>query len=147
MAIVREAIYGALWRLASEAASFATANRRLRHWSDVSPAEQPALFMSQKRQRGTTHQGAVNLPVVWTLLADFYIYVHSSDPALSPAILLNPLIDAIELALAPDPGTGVQDLGLPQMVRHVRIVGEVETAEGVLGDQEMAIIPVEILCV
>jgi len=145
--IIREAIYSALWRLASTSAQFATANRRLRHWTDVAPAEQPALFMTQKRQRGATHQGGVNLPVVWTLYADFYIYVHSSDPYLAPAMLINPLIDAIELVLAPDQGTGVQDLGLPLMVRHTRINGEVETAEGVLGDQEIAIIPVEILCV
>jgi hypothetical protein len=41
----------------------------------------------------------------------------------------------------------VQDLGLPQFVRHARINGRIETAEGVLGDQELAIIPVEILCV
>ena len=147
MAIVREQIYAALWRIVSEAAPFATANRRLRHWADVSPPEQPALFMSQKRQRGATHQGGVNLPVVWTLYADFYIYVHSSDPALSPAMLLNPLIDAVELSLAPNVGTGIQDLGLPQMVKHTRLLGEIETAEGVLGDQELAIIPVEILCV
>jgi hypothetical protein len=103
--------------------------------------------MSQKRQRGATHQGGVNLPVVWTLYADLYIYVHSSDPALSPAMLLNPLIDAVELALAPNIGTGIQNLGLPQMVKHTRLLGEIETAEGVLGDQELAIIPVEILCV
>ena len=46
--IIREAIYGALWILGSSAGEFASANRRLRHWSDVAPAEQPALFMSEK---------------------------------------------------------------------------------------------------
>jgi hypothetical protein len=145
--IDREAIYSALWSLVSGAASFVTANRRLRHWSDVSPAEQPALFMSQKAQRGETKSGEVNLPVVWTLEAEFYIYVHSSAPYMAPAILLNPLIDAVENVLAFDPWTGVQDLGLPQFVRHARINGRIETAEGVLGDQELAIIPVEVLCV
>ena len=146
MAINREAIYSALWDLVSGAAQFATADRRLRHWADVSPAEQPALFMSQLTQRGETHQAAFNLPVVWTLDADLFIYVHSTDPYLTPAILLNPLIDAVELALAPDP-TGFQTLGLPEMVRHARMQGEIKTAEGVLGDQEFAIIRIEILCV
>ncbi len=145
--IDREAIYSALWNLVSKAANFATADRRLRHWSDVSSAEQPALFMSQKRNVGTTHQGAVNTPIVWTLEADFYIYVHSSDPYIAPAILLNPLIDAVELALAPDPWTGTQNLGMPQIVQWVRLNGNIETAEGVLGDQELAIIPVEVRCV
>lgn len=147
MAIDREAIYSALWDRVSGAAQFVTADRRLRHWTDVAAAEQPAVFMSQTRQHGTTDQRGYNLPVIWTLTADLYVYVSSSDPYLAPAILLNPLLDAIELALAPDPGTGVQDLGLPQMVRHARIEGEIRMSEGVLGDQEIAIVPVEILCV
>jgi len=145
--IDREAVYSALWDLVSGAAKFATKSRRLRHWSDVSPAEQPALFMSQKAMVGAKHQDAVDAPTVWTLEADFYIYVHSSDPYASPAILLNPLIDAVEAALLPDPLTGRQQLTLPEMVMHAYINGRIETAEGVLGDQELAIIPVEILCV
>jgi hypothetical protein len=145
--IDRERVYSALWGKVSGAASFVTANRRLRHWADVSPAEQPALFMSQKAQRAETKGANTNLPIEWMLEADFYIYVHSSDPYLSPAMLLNPLIDAVEAALAVDTWSGVQDLGLPEMVQHTRINGRIETAEGVLGDQELAIIPVEILCV
>ena len=42
--------------------------------------------------------------------------------------------------------TGVQDLGLPAMVQHASIAGKIETDEGALGDQAIAIIPVEILC-
>ena len=86
-------------------------------------------------------------PIVWTLYADFYVYVHSSDPYLAPATLLNPLLDALEAALAPSPATGVQHLGLPTMVQHAYIAGKVETDEGVLGDQAIAILPIEILCV
>jgi hypothetical protein len=145
--IIREAIYSRLWEIVSSSARFTTTSRRLRHWSDTSPAEQPALFMSQTRARAETRQGAVNLPVVWILEAQFFVYVHSSDPYMAPAVLLNPLIDAVELALAPDIGTGLQQLGLGEMVWHCRINGMVETSEGVLGDQELAIIPVEILCV
>jgi hypothetical protein len=103
--------------------------------------------MSQTRGRAETQQGAVNLPVVHVLEVSFFIYVHSTDPYMAPAVLLNPLIDALELALAPDLGTGLQQLGLPEMVWHTRINGIIETAEGVLGDQELAIVPVEILCV
>jgi len=145
--IDREAVYSALWNLVSNAANFTTKSRRLRHWADVSPDEQPALFMSQKRNIGATHQGAVNTPIVWTLEAEFYIYVHSIDQYSAPAILLNPLIDAVEQALAPDPWSGTQNLGLPEMVQWVRLNGDIATAEGVLGDQEMAIIPVEVRCV
>jgi hypothetical protein len=142
--IVREAIYGALWSLAAGAANFASANRRLRHWVDLAPAEQPALFMSEKGGHAVTK--ALGGPTIWTLSADFYVYVHSSDPYLAPAMLLNPLLDALEAALAPSPVTGIQNLGLSAMVQHAYIAGKVETDEGVLGDQAIAIVPVEILC-
>src|SRR5947209_540481 len=112
--IIRESIYAALWALGAGAAPFASANRRLRHWTDLAAIEQPALFMSEKGGAATTK--ALGAPIVWTLYADFYVYVHSSDPYLAPATLLNPLLDAIEAALAPSAVTGVQNLGLPAMV-------------------------------
>ncbi|HKM71473.1 MAG TPA: hypothetical protein VJX94_15690 [Stellaceae bacterium] len=143
--IIRESIYAALWALGAGAASFASANRRLRHWADVASVEQPALFMSEKGGHAVTK--ALGAPIVWTLYADFYVYVHSSDPYLAPAMLLNPLLDALEAALAPSPATGIQNLGLPAMVQHAYITGKIETDEGVLGDQAIAIVPVEILCV
>ena len=142
--IAREPIYAALFDLAAGAAGFVTAERRLRHWSDVAPAEQPALFMTQKSEVASVKM--LGAPTVWTLLVEFYLYAHSSDPYLSPATVLNPLVDAVEAALAPAATTGLQDLGLPSMVQHAMIAGKIETEEGVLGDQAIAIIPVEILC-
>jgi len=141
----RETIYSALWTLGAHAAQFVTASRRLRHWNDVAPAEQPALFLSERG--GHAAVKALGAPAVWTLYADFYLYAHSSDPYAVPATLLNPLIDALEAALAPSPNTGIQNLGLPAIVRHAYIAGKIETDEGVLGDQAVAIIPIEILCV
>lgn len=143
--ISRETIYAALWQLAEGAGNFASANRRLRHWADVAPIEQPALFMSEKGGRAAVR--TLGAPIVWTLYAEFYLYVHSSDPYLAPAMILNPLLDAIEAALAPPPSTGIQNLGLPEMVQHASIAGKIETDEGVLGDQAIAIVPVEILCI
>ena len=143
--IEREAIYAALWTLASGAANFASANRRLRHWSDVAPAEQPALLMSEKG--GHASVKALGASIVWTLFADCYIYAHCCDPYTPPAQILNPLLDALEQALAPSPASGIQNLGLPAMVQHAYIAGKIQTDEGVLGDQAIAIVPVEILCV
>jgi hypothetical protein len=143
--IVREQIYSALWALVSNSANYVTANRRLRHWSDTSTAEQPALFMSEKGGHAAVR--ALGAPVVWTLYADFYVYAYSSDPYAAPASVLNPLLDALEAALAPSPVTGIQNLGLPAMVQHATIAGKLETDEGVLGDQAVAVVPVEILCV
>jgi hypothetical protein len=143
--IIREVVYAALWTLGSTAGTFASANRRLRHWTDVAPIEQPALFMSEKGGHAVIQ--ALGAPIAWTLYADFFIYVHSSDPYAAPATILNPLVDALERALAPSPATGVQNLGLPMMVQHAYISGKIETDEGVLGDQAIAIVPVEVLCV
>ena len=142
--IAREPIYAALFDLVAGAVGFVTAERRLRHWSDVAPAEQPALFMTQKSE--TAAVKALGAPLVWTLTVELYLYAHSSDPQLPPATVLNPLIDAVEAALAPAAITGLQDLGLAAMVQHAMIAGKIETEEGVLGDQTIAIIPIEILC-
>jgi hypothetical protein len=54
--IIRELIYSALWELGASAAGFASANRRLRHWADVAPGEQPALFMSEKGGQATVRK-------------------------------------------------------------------------------------------
>jgi hypothetical protein len=143
--INREPIYAALFGLLETAADFTAVDRRLRHWSDVSPAEQPALFMAQKTELASVK--TLGAPTVWTLAVDLYVYAHSSDPYLAPATVLNPLLDAVEAALAPSATTGIQDLGLPAMVQHAYISGKIETDEGVLGDQAVAIVPVEILCV
>lgn len=143
--IIRETIYDALWALGANAARFTTVNRRLRHWTDVAPAEQPALFMSEKGGHAAIKR--LGAPIVWTLYVEFYVYAHCSDPYLAPGSILNTLLDALEAALAPPPATGVQRLGLPEMVQHAYIAGKIETDEGVLGDQAVAIVPVEILCV
>jgi hypothetical protein len=143
--ISREPIYAALFGLIEAAADFTVVDRRLRHWSSVSPAEQPALFMAQKSELASVK--TLGAPTVWTLSVDLYVYAHSSDPYLAPATILNPLIDAVEAALAPSATTGIQDLGLPAVVQHAYISGKIETDEGVLGDQAVAIVPVEILCV
>jgi hypothetical protein len=141
--ISREPIYAALFGLIETAADFAVVDRRLRHWSSVSPAEQPALFMAQKSELASVR--TLGAPTVWTLSVDLYVYAHSSDPYLAPATVLNPLLDAVEAALVPSATTGIQDLGLPSVVQHAYISGKIETDEGVLGDQAVAIVPVEIL--
>ena len=142
--IAREPIYAALFARVASAAPFVTAARRLRHWSDVAPAEQPALFMRQKEEEAAGSERGT--PTVWKLAVELYVYAHTSDPYVAPAAVLNPLVDAVEAALAPLAATGIQDLGLPDMVKHASIAGKIETTEGVLRDQAVAIIPVEILC-
>jgi len=142
--ITREPIYAALFALVANAANFVTTSRRMRHWSGLTPAEQPALFMRQKAERAAV--ATLGAPTVWTLVVELYVYAHASNPYVAPATVLNPLIDGVEAALAPLPATGLQNLGLPVTVQHAYIAGKIETDEGVLRDQAVAIIPIEILC-
>ncbi len=142
--ITREPIYAALFERVAGAADFVTTGRRLRHWSGMAPAEQPALFMRQKQE--VAKVPTLGAPTVWTLIVELYLYAHSSNRYLAPAMVLNPLIDAVEGVLAAPAATGLQDLGLPATVQHAYIAGKIETDEGVLRDQAVAIIPVEILC-
>jgi hypothetical protein len=136
----RELVYQGLFATVSGAAGFVTASRRLRHWSDVTAAEQPALFQVQKSESVRREAG---LPARWTLAVDLFVYARAPDDQAAPAAVLNPLLDAIEAALAPDPATNLQTLG--GLVAHCWIAGKVETDEGVLGGQAVAIVPVEIL--
>jgi hypothetical protein len=142
--ISREPIYAALFERVAGAVQFVTTGRKLRHWSDVTVAEQPALFMRQKLEVATV--ATLGAPTVWKLVVEFYVYAHASDPYVAPTTVLNPLIDAVQSALAATPVTGVQDLGLPKTVQHAYIAGKIEITEGVLRDQAVAVIPVEILC-
>ncbi len=139
--MTREPIYAALFALVAGAANFVTVSRRLRHWSDVGAAEQPALFMIQKSENAEERRP---LPVKWRASVDLYLYAQAPDELTSPpATVLNPLLDAVEAALAPDPVSHVQTLG--GLVSHCWIAGRIQTDEGVLGGQAVAIVPVEIL--
>ncbi|HEY3919446.1 MAG TPA: hypothetical protein VGL83_16780 [Stellaceae bacterium] len=138
--MIREPIYAALFALVATAAEFVTVSRRLRHWTDVGAAEQPALFQIQKSE---TAEGRRPLPAKWRAAVDLYLYAQAPDEIAAPATVLNPLIDAIEAALAPDPFTNVQSLG--GLVSHCWIAGKIQTDEGVLGGQAVAIVPLEIL--
>ncbi len=139
--IAREPIYAALFARVAGAADFVTA-RRSPKWDDLTQAEYPALVMRQTDERAVVPTPGA--PAVWTLSVDVYIASWSSKPA--AATVLNPLIDAVEAALAPLATTGMQDLGLPMMVQHAYIAGRIEYQDGAQPDQAVAIIPVEILC-
>lgn len=135
----RETIYAALFALLAASGEYVTTSRRLLHWNDVSARQQPALFMAQRNEIPTTVRGQ---PAKWVLNVDVYIYCRT-DGGLDPGPIINPLIDAIEDALAPNQIENVQTLG--GLVHWCRIDGAIETDEGTLGDQSVAIIPVSIL--
>lgn len=155
--VSREAIFAALFAKVSvamigSAPAFVTTSRTVRTWADVQPQEQPALFQQEGRQPATTLYGQ---PTKWMFKAELIIYVHKANlPAgvTDVVTMLNNCIDAVVTAighdappffqnLAPTPAAGHTSTGI---VGDVRIVGEIETDEGRLGDQAVAIIPIEI---
>jgi hypothetical protein len=138
--MTRETVYAALFSKLQNITGIITASRRLRHWSDMSPAQQPALFLTQVSETAMQTKG---LPPKWTLRVNVALYVNvGNDETLVPSSLINPLIDKVEAALAPLPG-GFQTLG--GLVSHCWIADTIETDEGLLGPQAVAIIPINIL--
>jgi hypothetical protein len=140
----RENIYVALFNVVDTAARGAgavTISRKLLHWTDVPPVNQPAVFQIQRTE---SFQQARGVPAKWTLLVDLYVYVNTAeDPQVAPTTKLNPILDALESAFLPCEPDGPVTLG--GLVSHAWISGPIETFEGLLGEQEVAIIPIEIV--
>lgn len=139
----REPIYKALFDLVSRADGLQTKSRRFKHFSEVPAEMQPALYQVQRSENAITETGQ---PTKWNLNVDLYLYVHAGEADdTPPTTQLNPIIDYITNLFDPNPVTGKQTLG--GLVHYARIAGNIETDEGLLGAQGIAIIPVEIFAV
>jgi hypothetical protein len=122
--------------------SWALLSRRLRLWSDVSAADQPALFVTEHAENVVGPGDMV--PAKTTLAVDLFIYIAAGkDPNAIPASALNIALDALTAVLAPPPGASRQTLG--GLVAHCRIEGRVIKDPGDLDGQGLAIVPVKIL--
>lgn len=137
----REPIYAALFAAVSAAPGLLTVSRRLKHWNDVPASQRPALFMTQKDEHAMVVTGQ---PTRWLLNVDLYLYV-STQGSDAPGSVLNPILDAIAATLDFQPVGQRQTLG--DLVHYARIEGKVETDEGTMGNDAVAIIPVSILAV
>lgn len=139
-----EPIYQALFDRLRLSTGVKTASRRLRHWTDVPAKDQPALFTAQG---GEAPEQSNGLPPKWRLTVDVYVYITVPNDKTVPATLLNPILGAVRDAMAPSEGVDrlrqVQTLG--GLVSHAWINGQIEVYDGVLGDQAVAMIPIEIL--
>ena len=109
--MTREPIYAALFAFFSAltvggSPAFKFATRIPKHWEDVAPEDQPALLLLPRTETAQRKKG---LPTIWTLELDLLLYVTTNgsiDSAAIPSQILNPLLDAIEAALAIDPSDG-----------------------------------------
>lgn len=136
----REPIYAGLFALFAAIPDLRITSRKLKHWNDVPAGQQPALFQAQKNEQAVNKTGE---PTKWLLSVDLYVYVRTGG-AQVPSTVLNPILDAIEAAFVLHPITGVHTLPIAG-VEWARIEGSIETDEGTLGDQAVAIVPIQIL--
>jgi hypothetical protein len=139
----REPIYKALFKLISSVDGIVTSSRILLHWDDVSPNEQPALFLAQDTQLAEQVTG---FPTKYLLGAKIWIYAHRDSSDEVPSAQINNILDELDWALMPSPSpTFKQTLG--GLVEHCWISGAIETDEGTLGNQAVAIVPIQMLVV
>jgi hypothetical protein len=137
----REAIMQALFALVSGAAEFVTALRRLRLWNDVAPGEKQAIFMCE---RDDVYTNGKNYLQIVEMNVDLLIYIDAgTDQSIAPITVLDPLLDAADAALAPNPVTRRQTLG--GLVSHCWIEGKIMKDPGDIDSDWIAVIPVKTL--
>ena len=103
--------------------------------------QKPAIF--QYERDDTYTNGKNYLPIV-EMNVDLYIYTAPGmDSGITPISVLNPLIDAVDAALAPSPVTRRQTLG--GLVSHCWIDGKIMKDPGDIDGDGIAVIPVKIL--
>lgn len=134
--IQRETYYGELAKRLKAVPGIKTFGRRLVHVNQVAPAQQPALFIAQTGQQPSYQTGRT---IIWTLGADLYLYVRDPKGA-DPGPLMNPIMDALCAVFAPD-NAMVNACTFGGLCHRVEL-GAIETDEGTLGEQAIAIIPV-----
>jgi len=139
----REAIYSALFKQLQKMDGVETFSRILAHWDDVSATMQPALYMTVVSQLAEQVTG---FPTRYQLDAKVWIYTHRDTDGVVPSVQINQILDELEAALAPPPGPSFKQT-LGGLVEHCWINGEIQTDEGTLGNQAVAIIPIRMLVV
>jgi hypothetical protein len=135
----REVAYLALFSKLTALGTFKLVTRRLKHWQDTAPEDQPALFMEHN---GEVTQQVRGQPARVVLEVSLWIYVRSNGQEVGP--VLNPILDVVSDALAP-PKNGDHTQTLNGVVHHCWIEGQTQIFEGDLGEEAVAIIPVKLL--
>lgn len=122
--------------------TWATLSRRLKLWSDVASADQPALFIVEHSENAV-YASEMSPPKI-TLNVDLFIYVAAGkDPNAVPARDLNIALDALADCLAPNVSDQRQTLG--GLVSHCRIEGRILKDPGDLDGQGLVVAPIKIL--
>lgn len=160
MTVARETVMNALLAKVAASAGFLTVSRRVQLIPGAptptvaTPPLQPALYLLEGDEE--TKERGRGLPPVHVWDVDLWVWakipvgatIGVPDGTTPGASIINPLLDAVEAALAPagaDLGQGVQTLG--GLVSHCWIEGKTVKVPGdIMKDgQCLAIIPVKIM--
>lgn len=136
----RETVMHRLFVLLRNSGPYKTSGRRMKFWTDV--AAQPALFLRHVSDE-TKHQG-IGMPGFVTMECEAWLYANGGkDEDAVPETELNDLLDAVEAAIAPPPGTDTQTLG--GIVLHAFIEGTTKMHPGDIGGQAIAVVPIKVI--
>ena len=138
-----ETAYTALFALLQNVAGVVTVSRRLTDATNLSPSQQPAIFINQTGEIIVPTKGFEGLNSKQQLTCDLYVYFSQNTQEIVLTTQINAILLAIRTALAPASPSMYQDLS--GTVSHCWISGKIEIIEGVQNGQGMAIIPVNIL--
>lgn len=132
-----EPVMQALFDLLADG-DYATASRRLQHWSQVE--EQPALFL---RRTGVIYQTDM-LMTMRTLVCEAWIYCNTGrDPDASPDETLTRLEAALLAKLAPDCRDDDEArFTLGGQVYHCRVEGRSDMSPGDQAGQAIMRVPI-----
>ncbi len=138
----RELIFTELFNLIGSIRAFKYKSRRLKMWTDIAPADMPAMFLTEGNEGVATIRG---LDPRVVLSAEIYIYVNAGNDLNAVAqSIMNPILDSVtNLFNFNNIDYGVQTLN--GLVHSCKISGSIEKDNGVLGTTAIAIIPIEII--
>jgi hypothetical protein len=120
-------------------------SRILRHWADVQQSEQPVLYQTQISEKQEKRTGQ---PGKWELDCKVYLYATAPSDRTPITPAMNALLARIRGVFQRDasgPGRMENRCTLSGTCFDAWIEGKIETDEGVLGQQGVAIIPVHII--
>jgi hypothetical protein len=148
--VTREQVAAAVFALVDTAVGavvgLKTSSRRFRIWTQVDPAQMPALFQLQGAEEYERTAGKlIGLPPKRTMHFEIWLYVvDAQEDTVTPSQQLNAMIDAVEAAFAPDATTGAMTLG--GLAVSARIDGHLDYGENLTGDgKSIAVIPVVVI--
>lgn len=143
MSARREVIMEALFARLQAIPGIVSTSRRMSLPAQVLPADQPRLMLWEQPE---TARGATSLPDKRVWEAWIVIVFTNPDPTIAGATILNPMLDAIEVALAID-DFGQQVCSLGGLVHYARIEGSIVKETGDTDPTGLggAVVPVKIM--